>query len=142
MAVDIQPSLAGSIFDTLFQDEISIRRPTAGQGEVSEFGEWVTSTSINTITMKGNVQPYINTDVSKGQASIPTKDGFNDSQARTVFTDQLTRPVDSYSDQEPDETTIDGEVYVCWRVINNLNSPLEHLRHCESVFLRRAFLGG
>ena len=127
-------------FSTLFQENLEIFRPSQDQGYPDEFGNWVTAVDIQTIPMKGSIQPYRSTDFSKGEESLPSRDGFDKTQARTVYTDQLVRPVDRKTNREPDSIVIDGVDFVCWDVFNHLNAPMVSLRHCQSVFVEKALL--
>lgn len=126
-----------SLYNTLFQEVIIVNRPTSGEGYVDNKGNWVTASTITTVQMKGNIQPYTSTDIADGRESIPYRDGYDSSAARTVFTDQLVRPVNREKQIEPDELDFEGDTWVCWRVYNNLNSPLLNMRHCESVWVKR-----
>lgn len=128
------------MFVTLMKEDIVINRPTSGEGYVDEEGNWVTSATITQIPMKGNIQPYTSTDISDGREVIPFRDGFDSQSARNIFTNQLVLSVDRNQQREPDELEFEGETWVCWRVYNNLNSPLTSLRHCESVWVKRIAL--
>lgn len=127
-------------FSVLMQENLVIFRPSEDQGYPDEFGNWVTAVDIQTIPMKGSIQPYRSTDFSKGEESLPSRDGFDKSYARTVYTDQLVQPVDRKKNREPDTINIDGVEYVCWDVFDHLNAPMVDLRHCQSVFVERARL--
>lgn len=128
------------LYEILFKEDITIQRPTSGEGVLDAEGNWVTATTVTPVVMKGAVQPYTSTDIVDGRDTLPQKFGFDSQHARTVFTNALVRNVDRRTDTEPDELTVDNEVFVCWRVYNNLNSPLVDMRHCESVWLRRDVL--
>lgn len=125
-----------SIFNTLMKEIIVINRPTAKGGVDSE-GNWVTSATTDSISMRGNIQPYTSTDISKGDESLPSRSGFDSTSAIFVFTDQVVYEVSRDSQREPDEIEWQGSTYVCWRVFNYMNAPLENLRHCQSVFVKR-----
>lgn len=126
-----------SVFNILMKETITINRPTAGEGELSPEGKWIPSTTLTPIPMLGSIQPYTSTDITDGREVLPFKDGYDSAAARTVFTDQLTQTVSRKLQHEPDEIEFEGDTWVCWRVYNYLNSPLESLRHCESVFVKR-----
>lgn len=128
------------LYKILFSDDITIQRPTSGEGTLDSEGNWVTATTVTSVTMKGAIQPYTSTDIVDGNDTLPQKFGFDSQHARTVFSKELVRNVDRRTGTEPDELTVDGEVYMCWRVYNNLNSPLVDMRHCESIWLRRDIL--
>ena len=128
------------LYKILFSDDITIQRPTSGEGTLDSEGNWVTATTVTPVTMKGAIQPYTSTDIVDGNDTLPQKFGFDSQHARTVFSKELVRNVDRRTGTEPDELTVDGEVYMCWRVYNNLNSPLVDMRHCESIWLRRDIL--
>lgn len=130
-----------SIFETLMQEDIFVQRPTAGEGRIDEEGNWITSPVVTEIVMKGAIQPYTSTDISDGRDTIPFRSGYDSSAARNIFTDQLVIGSDRNSQAEPDYIDFEGDQWVCWRVYNNLNSPLINLRHCESVWVKRAALG-
>lgn len=127
-------------FATLFQEDLTIKRPTAGEGYPDEHGKWVTAVTVTDVPMKGYIEPYKNTDVSKGEETLPFRDGYDQSSARTVFTSELVYAVSRKHNREPDCLIIDGEEYVCWYVFNNMNSAIERLRHCECVFVERSAL--
>jgi len=127
-------------FSTLFQKDLTIKRPTAGEGYPDEHGNWVTSVTVTDVPMKGEIEPYKNTDVAKGEETLPFRDGYDQSSARTVFTNQLVYPVSRKHNREPDWLVIDGEEFVCWYVFNYMDSAIERLRHCESVFVERSAL--
>ncbi len=127
-------------FSILFQENIEINRPTENQGYVNETGDWVTASTVTVIPMKGSIQPYRSSDISKGEESLPFRDGYDYSSARTVFTDQSVFPVSRKKNREPDYILIDGEEFVCWDVFTHMNSPLVDLRHCESIFVERSAL--
>ena len=122
------------------QEDVFVKRPAPAEGYVDEEGNWVTSAEVAEIIMKGSIQPYTSTDISDGRDTIPMRSGFDSSAARIIFTDQLVRGVDRKKQQEPDYIDYEDDEWICWRVYNNLNSPLIELRHCESVWVRRSAL--
>lgn len=123
-------------FSILFQQSFEVYRPNGG-GKVSPTGDWIPATSATPILMKGNIEPYTSTDISKGHEAIPFRDGYDSSSAKKVFTDQLVYGVSRKSNREPDYMIIDGLEYVCWSVFDNMNTPLTTLRHCECIFVER-----
>lgn len=126
-------------FSILFQENFQVFRPN-GQGSVSETGDWIPAASATPINMQGNIEPYINSDISKGHEAIPFRDGYDSSNAKKVFTDQLVFGVSRKLNREPDYMIIDGVEFVCWSVIDNMQSPLINLRHCECIFVERTAL--
>lgn len=126
------------LFNILFQQSITIDRPTSG-GSPNEYGEWV-STNTTPVIMKGSVQPYMSSDLNKGEESIPLREGYDSGSVITVFTDQLTYSYDRQSQRAADKFTYKGQSYVCWRVYDNLDTPLTDMAHCESVFVREDML--
>lgn len=129
-----------SAFNILNKQTFTISRKTAGEGYLDDRGNWVPSATVTEISMTGSIQPYKETDVIDGNLSLPEKSGFDSEYARVVYTDQEVFIVSRQKQREPDEITIEGEVFVCWRVYNYLTAPLVNLRHCKAIFVRRDVL--
>lgn len=126
------------LFNILFQQNITINRPSGG-GTPNEYGEWE-QTNTTPVVMRGSVQPYMSSDLNKGEESIPLREGYDSGSVITVFTDQLTYSYDRQTQRAGDKLEHKGHSYICWRVYNNLDTPLTGMAHCESVFVREDML--
>lgn len=127
-------------FSTLFKKDLIIKRPAAGEGYPDSTGKWVTAVTVTDVPMLGEIEPYRNTDVAKGQMTLPFRDGYDQSSAITVFTSEVVYPVSRKHNREPDYIEYNGEEYVCWYVFNNMDTAITRLRHCESIFVEKSAL--
>lgn len=122
-------------FQTLFRDNITIKRATPEGGYLDSNFNWVPAPTTD-VFMKGNIMAYKATDVVDGNVTKLMSYGFESQDIKRVLTDAEVLVANRKTQQEPDKIDIEGTSFVCWRVYDYLDQPLTTLRHCDCVFVR------
>lgn len=114
---------------------LAVKRKISEDGHYNNDGDWVASTAMVEVVIKGNCQPYVKGSVMNGtQLVLP--DGIRLTDTRILYTTAKLRTSDDVSWQESDLVVVDGLDYEVFMVMDWSNQ-LQYTSHYEYIIIRR-----